>query len=542
MPLQCLAVKKPIKNNQTPARVKKFAVKSTRASSKNRGSVDVCVRSSPKQVPVNAKAHDVTEAFVWTCNLCQQSFRNHKKRSLACARRRHIRSTHAKEANLVHACFPRPKVQIAKASHHIPKEQRAWTCPKCDQGLAYMPRHMLKSSRDSHVMQCFKYSKAKLRRLHYKSPIWKDHHKNLVQKNAANKISLTNMELAAYNAQRGVNAFRFPRELHGSCAWFGCDVCTVLFQPFSGLKAHKCPGPEGRAKVLITGGRRRFWYKLRMRKNQEGAKLLAHHWKLSQDEVAILEKTWDTMSKKPTPAASQWIRDLTMEGIHPHPGPSRALRFCLINSNGRENTWALARWAVSDRIEMCVIAEHCMLPQHQADLARYLLLKGYRSWFVAPPAVQNVKGQWYTSGGVAVFVRSDKPCREIQQCITPDGQAIMMQLDHAYVIGTYIPPRIIPKIWTSWQLWMTGSSRSAHCSQLSCVAISIRSLTLQLAGPTSLREALFLPSRMPMGLICQPDGRREDALTGLGFLIRIWFQHCAFRTFLCPTIELLNFN
>jgi hypothetical protein len=300
---------------------------------------------------------------------------------------------------------------------------------------------MLKSSRDSHVMQCFKYSKAKLRRLHYKSPIWKDHHKNLVQKNAANKISLTNMELAAYNAQRGVNAFRFPRELHGSCAWFGCDVCTVLFQPFSGLKAHKCPGPEGRAKVLITGGRRRFWYKLRMRKNQEGAKLLAHHWKLSQDEVAILEKTWDTMSKKPTPAASQWIRDLTMEGIHPHPGPSRALRFCLINSNGRENTWALARWAVSDRIEMCVIAEHCMLPQHQADLARYLLLKGYRSWFVAPPAVQNVKGQWYTSGGVAVFVRSDKPCREIQQCITPDGQAIMMQLDHAYVIGTYIPPR-----------------------------------------------------------------------------------------------------
>ena len=48
-----------------------------------------------------------------------------------------------------------------------------------------------------------------------------------------------------------------------------------------------------------------------------------------------------------------------------------------------------------------------MLPDKQADLSRFMQAKGYRSWFVAPPASHSVLvlGHAYTSGGVAIFVR-----------------------------------------------------------------------------------------------------------------------------------------
>ena len=82
-----------------------------------------------------------------------------------------------------------------------------------------------------------------------------------------------------------------------------------------------------------------------------------------------------------------------------------------------------------------------MLPAKQADLAQFLAARGYRSWFVASHARQNVRGNWYTDGGVAVFVRKDKRAREIQHFVCDDGQALMVQLDHAFVVATYLPPR-----------------------------------------------------------------------------------------------------
>ncbi|CAL1170788.1 unnamed protein product [Cladocopium goreaui] len=67
--------------------------------------------------------------------------------------------------------------------------------------------------------------------------------------------------------------------------------------------------------------------------------------------------------------------------------------------------------------------------------------KGYRSWFVAPPASHSVLGHAYTSGGVAIFVRKDKGAREVSRHVAYDGQAIMLQLDHMFIIGAYLPPR-----------------------------------------------------------------------------------------------------
>ena len=92
----------------------------------------------------------VPEQFVWVCNLCQQVFRYANKRTLMDARNRHIHKEHRAQRAKVATCFNRhQKHLVAEASDQIPTEQRAWSCPKCGKGLAYMGQCALKKSRDA---------------------------------------------------------------------------------------------------------------------------------------------------------------------------------------------------------------------------------------------------------------------------------------------------------------------------------------------------------------------------------------------------------
>ena len=92
---------------------------------------------------------------------------------------------------------------------------------------------------------------------------------------------------------------------------------------------------------------------------------------------------------------------------------------------------------------------------------------GYRSWFATPPAIQQVRGHQYTTGGVLCFVRKDKGARLIQRHVANDGQALLLQLDHAYLIGVYLPPRgplpeeslvVLDEVWTSRPHMVTSLS------------------------------------------------------------------------------------
>ena len=116
----------------------------------------------------------------------------------------------------------------------------------------------------------------------------------------------------------------------------------------------------------------------------------------------------------------------------------------MMNVGGQENTWAVARSIVADRPALAIIQEHCMIPDKCADLARFMQQNGYRSWFAAPLATRHARGHMYTTGGVAIFVRCDKGARLIQKHVANDGQALLLQLEHAYVVGAYLPPRGTP--------------------------------------------------------------------------------------------------
>ena len=130
-----------------------------------------------------------------------------------------------------------------------------------------------------------------------------------------------------------------------------------------------------------------------------------------------------------------WFKDVVEDGdVHPHPGPSSSrcqhMKVHSINAGGAANAWAVARWACTRRPAVLVIQELCMNQAKQSDLAKYLLRNGYRSWFACPP----------THGGVAVLVRHDKPAQLIKEHCCPEGQAVMLQLENAFIVSAYFSP------------------------------------------------------------------------------------------------------
>eukprot|EP00435_Cladocopium_sp_Y103_P071626 s534_g38.t1 len=323
----------------------------------------------------------ISEQFVWTCDLCQQIFRYTNKRSLSCARRRHIAKAHKSKKKAVHRCFPRRNEclePIAEASNEIPLDQRAWSCPKCNKGLASMRPFLLKKSRDAHVMKCYGYTKAKFRKLGYKNPIWKAHQKQLSKSNAAKKVALTDNAIQLYNEKKQARAFRIPPEFCTNANGFSCGVCTGTFHSFALLEKHACPGCKGRAAILSSPGRKKTWMRCRQAQNaQAGITFFIKSWNITFDEIDLLEKRLQNCSNLPSLQESSWIRDLCADGdIEPNPGPHsqhpcRSLRGVMANTNGRENTWALAREIITARTQLCVVAEHRMLEQDQASLGDF---------------------------------------------------------------------------------------------------------------------------------------------------------------------------
>ena len=387
-----------------------------------------------------------TGPFVWPCNLCQEVFRGRMKKSVACARRRHIQAVHPKQAHLVEPAFKK-RIKIVQPSD-IPASQRAWSCNKCKKGLPLgMSFRALKASYRAHEVECYGLSKKQLKKRCYKRQSWKNKHGKTVDDTAAAKRASNDEIIRDYNAKGPGWIFRVPKKFcAGGSDLFGCARCTIICQKFKDIRKHACQGDKDRERIMQSQNRRAFWSRKR-KQSQETAQFYVRNWKLRRSELEHLESAIHTGGRRGvTPAQNcEWIHDVVDDGdVEPNPGPHEAsscLQACMVNAGGAANTWAFARWMLLHKPAVAVVQEHCMLPAKQADLAQFLAARGYRSWFVAPHARQNVRGNWYTDGGVAVFVRKDKRAREIQHFVCDDGQALMVQLDHAVVVATYLPPR-----------------------------------------------------------------------------------------------------
>ena len=410
--------------------------------------------------PQLAKAHNVPDQYTWTCNLCCQVLRNRLKRSLACSRRRHIAKSHPGKARLVRPAF-KQHAQLASASSAIPVSQRAWECPKCHQGLPWMPKTALRASQLAHEKACYNLSARQMRKRCYKRASWQAKHQKLQEQNAAAKRGKTDEAIRIYNQTGPGFCFRIPaarfghKQDHCSCA-----RCTLVAQKWKDIRLHRCTGPESRQKVMQSPSRRGFW-KRKRQLNPDVVSFLIENWQMTEPELMSLEKTLDAKKAKkgfcPPPnsvslrrlcaPASEWIKDLTADGdVHPQPGPQatrgpQSMSIAMINADGANNAWAVCRWAVVHRPSVVIMQEICMPPDKQSDIAQFLSRHGYRSWFAVPRPVLSRSGCAQTFGGVAILVRHDKPAHLVQTHIRPDGQALMLQLAHALVVGVYLAPR-----------------------------------------------------------------------------------------------------
>ena len=390
------------------------------------------------------KPSQVVDRFQWTCNLCHEVLRGRLQRSLSSARLRHIKKVHPKKAKQVLPAFKK-RIEIATPSAAIPDEQRSWTCPKCKQGFAWMNAGTLRRSRRAHEQACYGLSAKQMRKRCYTRSSWKAKHAKTVENNAALRRSRTDQSMREYNAKGFGPVFRIPASLLGR-EQFSCAACTFMAQKWKEIRQHQCRQEVGRKAMLQDHRRIAFWSRNREKK-PDVIGCLVSNWKLTLHEVKSLEKNLENVGGRKRICPIQkcsWFKDVTQDGdVHPNPGPSdcRHLTAFMINAQGASNSWAVARWTIKHRPCLVVIQEVAMCSRKSADLSRFMLQHGYRSWFAVPPTVNNVRGQEHTFGGVGIFVRRDKSAFQIQQKVCADGQAIMLQLDHAVVIGAYVPPR-----------------------------------------------------------------------------------------------------
>ena len=208
----------------------------------------------------------------------------------------------------------------------------------------------------------------------------------------------------------------------------------MFAQKWKLLRNHECKGESGRDMFMKHQGRRAFWHRHRSQHPQL-IEFLVSTWKVTHAELKLLEKNLVCKGgRKGVPPAQtcSWFKDVVEDGdVRPHPGPS---------GPGRQMQFL---WTIAHRPPVVVIQEVCMNAAKQADLANFMLNNGYRSWFACPP----------TRGGVGVFVRFDKSAHLLRTHCRAEGQAVMLQLDHAILVGTLRP--ILLRV-TLCPLWMNG--------------------------------------------------------------------------------------
>lgn len=96
-----------------------------------------------------------------------------------------------------------------------------------------------------------------------------------------------------------------------------------------------------------------------------------------------------------------------------------------------------ARFVKAEQPALAIILEHCLLPDKQADLARFMFLDGYRSWFAAPCAGLSKCFEPMVHNRVGCNIRALRSgCPGSVTTHLQYGQAILLQLDNVFAAGT----------------------------------------------------------------------------------------------------------
>lgn len=115
-----------------------------------------------------------------------------------------------------------------------------------------------------------------------------------------------------------------------------------------------------------------------------------------------MEKHLGTGHKVPALTQTTWYRDLTEEGVGPHPGPTKAIT---ANAQGAQNSWRLANLVIANHIQVAVLVETKFSIQKFADFATFCHKNGFQVFAANHPTIaramtepiaQEVLSSWFT--------------------------------------------------------------------------------------------------------------------------------------------------
>ncbi|OLQ11492.1 hypothetical protein AK812_SmicGene4641 [Symbiodinium microadriaticum] len=175
-------------------------------------------------------------------------------------------------------------------------------------------------------------------------------------------------------------------------------------------KAKQTPcGPKAREKALRA--KVRFWARMSPKWHSDVAKV----WPLSCKEKRALDA-----AVVPTRRKDSWIRDLTQENIHPHPGLSLSL--WSLNSQGAAHAWELDKVEEERNSCGCLARAESWPAQVEQMLIRLGLCR-YRAW--PQPGSRTDTNR----GGLMVAVRDDMRASLCHQSVGEFGNFLTLNLD-----------------------------------------------------------------------------------------------------------------
>ena len=219
-----------------------------------------------------------------------------------------------------------------------------------------------------------------------------------------------------------------------------CTCCLSVFTHMNALLDSTCQGASSRAQHLAQKAR---WWKFARETASDQLGDVVRIWKLSLSEVRFMEKKARNHGLCNVPSLTRqcWFRDLTEEGIHPHPGPSgRPFHGVSLNVNGAERAWQAAQHYLQQKVDFLCLQEVMLTPHKANALMRMAHHHKYHAHFEIGEKRTNAHGQHYWSGGVAVFVPFRHPTRLVATWHCSEAQLVHLDVCNVQLLGVYVRP------------------------------------------------------------------------------------------------------
>ena len=323
----------------------------------------------------------------WECDKCQRILEASDSAKLSILRHAHIKAAHPGWSGKDFHQFLQFQPAVVES---VPEPLRCWTCSKCKKGIRSnsASRHQTTKAAKAHLRMCVgpNFTMWKNRRALDRQRLEHPGISHFGRPDVETRAALLQARAQTQDSKHDIVRISIPctppkaREQR-RMVW-GCRHCFSVWSRSNKLLHSSCGGISTRLNYIAK--KDQFWVTLRKHYPAQIPRLVKM-LRVNRPEARKLEDCAKQINKGRwgvTPLThTRWYRDLTEEGIHPHPGPS-VLHGFFVNTGGLTGTYKAIQHAVEcDPLpDILGFAECRANEREQKALIAHLQHKGYRAW------------------------------------------------------------------------------------------------------------------------------------------------------------------